>query len=70
MLRRWIGLDGRITKLGPFKMTGSSYPSDLVTVSALVTGKSDETRRVQVEFLAANDRGEAARGEAQVALSA
>ena len=34
MLRRWIGLDGRITKLGPFRMTGSSYPGDVVTVEA------------------------------------
>jgi len=70
MLRRWIGLDGRITKLGPFRMTGSSYPSDVVTVSARVTGKSDDTRRVQVELLAVNDRGEAGRGAAEVVLPA
>jgi len=70
MLRRWIGLDGRITKLGPFRMTDSSYPSDLVTVSGRVTGKSDESRRVQVELLATNDRGEAGRGEAEIALPA
>jgi acyl dehydratase len=70
MLRRWIGLDGRITKLGPFRMTGSSYPSDVVTVSGRVTAKSDDTRRVQVELLAANDRGEAGRGEAEVSLPA
>jgi hypothetical protein len=49
-------------------MTGSSYPGDLVTVSGRVTGKSDDTRRVQVELLAANDRGEAGRGEAEIAL--
>jgi acyl dehydratase len=67
MLRRWIGLDGKITKLGPFRMTGSSYPSDLVTVSARVTSKGEEGR-VDVELLARNDRGEAARGQAQVML--
>ena len=49
-------------------MTGSSYPSDVVTVSGRITGKSDDTRRVQVELLAANDRGEAGRGEAEIAL--
>ncbi|HEY3917240.1 MAG TPA: MaoC family dehydratase N-terminal domain-containing protein [Stellaceae bacterium] len=70
MLRRWIGLDGRITRLGPFRMTGSSYPSDVVTAQARVTGKSEtgEGPRVDVELLALNNRGEAARGEAQVAL--
>jgi len=70
MLRRWIGLDGRIRRLGPFRMTGSSYPGDIVTARARVTEitqPSDE-RLIKVELFAANDRGEAARGEAQVAL--
>ena len=39
MLRRWMGLDGRLRKLGPFRMTGSSYPDDVVTARARVTGK-------------------------------
>ena len=68
MLRRWIGLDGRITKLGPFRMTGSSYPGDVVTVEAKVTGITSP--RVDVEIIARNNRGEAARGEAQIALPA
>ncbi len=68
MLRRWIGLDGRITKLGPFKMTGSSYPGDVVTVSATVTGLAAPA--IDVELIATNNRGEAARGQAQVALPA
>ncbi|HXQ54014.1 MAG TPA: MaoC family dehydratase N-terminal domain-containing protein [Stellaceae bacterium] len=72
VLRRWIGLDGRIRKLGPFRMTGSSYPGDVVTAQARVVEKtqSPDDALVKVELLALNDRGEAGRGEAQVALPA
>lgn len=72
MLRRWIGLDGRIRKLGPFRMTGSSYPGDVVTTRARVVGKTEPPQKglINVELLALNNRGEAARGEAQVALPA
>lgn len=72
MLRRWIGLDGRIRKLGPFRMTGASYPGDVVTVLARVTEKlqASDDRLIKVELLARNDRGEAGRGDAQVALPA
>ena len=70
MLRRWMGLDGRIAKLGPFRMTGSSYPGDVVTVEARVTAKApaSDGGRVTLELLARNNRGEAARGDAQIAL--
>jgi len=72
MLRRWIGLDGRIRKLGPFRMNGSSYPEDVITAKARVVEKSadGEEKRVKLELSVANPRGEAARGEAQVALPA
>jgi 3-methylfumaryl-CoA hydratase len=71
MLRRWIGLDGKIVRLGPFRMTGSSYPGDVVTVRARVTAKSEPSERLAtVELVAVNDRGEAAKGEAQIALPA
>jgi 3-methylfumaryl-CoA hydratase len=72
MLRRWMGLDGRIRKLGPFRMTGSSYPGDVVTARARVIEKTQapDERLVKVELLALNDRGEAGRGEAQVTLPA
>jgi len=70
MLRRWMGFDGRIAKLGPFRMTGSSYPGDVVTVEARVTAKmpAGEGDQVALELLARNNRGEAARGEARIAL--
>ena len=69
MLRRWIGLDGRIAKMGPFRMGGSSYPDDIVTARARVTEKPQDAQgRVTVELVALNNRGEAARGEAQVLL--
>jgi 3-methylfumaryl-CoA hydratase len=68
MLRRWIGLDGRIRKVGPFRMTGSSYPGDVVTARARIVETSPEEHLAKLEIVALNDRGEAARGEAQVVL--
>jgi 3-methylfumaryl-CoA hydratase len=69
-LRRWMGLDGRLAKLGPFRMIGSSYPDDVVTARAKVTEttRDAERGRVKLEIVVANDRGDAARGEAEVTL--
>jgi acyl dehydratase len=70
MLRRWIGLDGRITRLGPFRMTGSSYPNDTVITYGKIIEKTGDGRgrRVKLEIWCDNDRGEACRGQAEVAL--
>jgi 3-methylfumaryl-CoA hydratase len=70
MLRRWIGLDGRIVKLGPFRMTGSSYPDDTITARARVVDKEQHADKgsVKIELLVLNNRGDAVRGEAQVML--
>jgi 3-methylfumaryl-CoA hydratase len=70
MLRRWMGLDGRLRRLGPFRMSGSSYPDDVVTARARVVDRVPEEQLVKVELLATNNRGEAARGEAHVVLPA
>jgi 3-methylfumaryl-CoA hydratase len=72
MLRRWIGLDGRLTKLGPFRMIGSSYPDDIVTARARVTETVPDADggRVKLDIVVVNPRSEAARGEAEVALPA
>jgi 3-methylfumaryl-CoA hydratase len=69
-LRRWMGLDGRLVKLGPFRMIGSSYPDDVVTARARVTEtlRGADGGRVKLEIVVVNNRGEAARGEAEVAL--
>lgn len=70
MLRRWMGLDGRLRKLGPFRMTGSSYPEDVVTARARVTEtvRDADGGRVKLEIVVVNNRGEAARGAAEVVL--
>lgn len=70
MLRRWMGLDGRLTKLGPFRMIGSSYPEDVVTARARVTETTRDAAggRVKLDIGVVNNRGDAARGEAEVAL--
>ena len=72
MLRRWIGLAGRIRALGPFKMGGATHPDDIISASATVTGLSAENgeNRITLELVAINNRGEAARGEAQVSVPA
>jgi acyl dehydratase len=67
-LRRWMGLDGRLTRLGPFKMGASSHPGDVVTCRAKVVGKEAEGNRVKLEISVTNARGVAASGEAEVAL--
>ena len=70
MMRRWIGLGGRIRALGPFRMGGSTYPEDVISASATVLemSKTDAENRVKLELVTINNRGEAARGEAHVAL--
>jgi len=70
MLRRWMGLDGRIKKLGPFRMTGSSYPDDGISAHARISEKIEPDQLIKLELLVVNPRGEAARGEAIVALPA
>jgi 3-methylfumaryl-CoA hydratase len=69
LLRRWIGFDGRIRKLGPFRMNGSSYPGDIVTARARVTEiTTGHDPRMKLEIVVVNNRGEAVRGEAEVCL--
>ena len=72
MLRRWIGLDGKITRIGPFRMTGSSYPNDTVIAYGKIIERTDDGRdkRIKLEIWCDNDRGEACRGQAEVALPA
>ena len=69
-LRRWIGLDGRLRKLGPFRMVKSSHPGDTLTCSARVVNKEvvDNQGRVYLDISTHNPRAKAARGEAMVIL--
>ncbi len=69
-LRRWIGLDGRLRKLGPFRMVKNSHPGDTLTCRARVVNKEvvDNVGRVHLEISVQNPRAEAARGQAIVSL--
>ncbi|HZT05626.1 MAG TPA: MaoC family dehydratase N-terminal domain-containing protein [Chloroflexota bacterium] len=69
-LRRWMGLDGRIKKMGPFRMVKNSHPGDTLTGRARVVDKElrDGAGIVQLEIGVDNPRAEAARGSATVAL--
>jgi acyl dehydratase len=69
-LRRWMGLDGRIEKMGPFRMVKNSHPNDTITGRATVVGLEPQGDRglVKLEIGVDNPRGEAARGEATISL--
>jgi 3-methylfumaryl-CoA hydratase len=65
-LRRWMGLDGRLRQLGPFRMNKNSHPGDSLICRCRVAGKAEDA--VRVDIIIDNPRGEAARGEATVVL--
>ncbi len=69
-LRRWIGLDGKLKKLGPFRMVKNSHPGDTLTCRGRVVNKEviENQGRVSLEIWVQNPRGEAARGQAIVSL--
>jgi 3-methylfumaryl-CoA hydratase len=69
-LRRWMGLDGRLRKLGPFRMVKNSHPGDTLTCRARVVNKEvvDNLGRFHLEISVHNPRAEAARGQAIVTL--
>src|SRR5205823_2929828 len=69
-LRRWIGLDGRILKMGPFRMVKNSHPGDTLTCHARVVSKEQRDGQgiVQLEIGVDNPRAQAARGEATVVV--
>ncbi len=69
-LRRWMGLDGRIRKMGPFRMVKNSHPGDTLTVRAKITSKEivDGQGMVSLEIGVDNPRDEAARGVTKVSL--
>jgi 3-methylfumaryl-CoA hydratase len=69
-LRRWMGLEGRIRKMGPFRMVKNSHPGDTLTGHARVTAKElqDDQGLIHLEIGVDNPRGEAARGEVTVSV--
>ncbi len=69
-LRRWIGLDVRVKKLGPFRMVKNSHPGDTLTCRARVVNKEvlDNVGRVHLEISVQNPRADDARGQAIVSL--
>jgi len=70
MLRRWIGLDGRIVKIGPFRMVKSGYPGDTLVSGGCVTKVDVDDQRglVSVSVRVDSPRGRAALGDAIVSL--
>ena len=69
-MRRWMGLDGRLRKLGPFRITRSCHPGDMITCTGNVIGKEvvDGVGLVEVELAVRNPRTEAARSKATVSV--
>jgi 3-methylfumaryl-CoA hydratase len=69
-LRRWMGLGGRVRKMGPFRMTHNTYPGDILSAGGRVESAEirDGEGLASLELWAENQRGEAARGKATVVL--
>ncbi|MGQ9352069.1 FAS1-like dehydratase domain-containing protein [Mycolicibacterium gilvum] len=70
-LRRWMGLRGRLVQLGPFKMSASVHPGDVVQARWTVTGKHAQAGAdvVDLQFgVFAGDR-QAAQGVAAIHLN-
>lgn len=72
-LRRWMGLRGRLVQLGPFKMSASVHPGDVVQARWTVTGKHAQAGAdvVDLEFgvFAGGDRQAAQGGVAAIHLN-
>ncbi|WP_418601866.1 FAS1-like dehydratase domain-containing protein [Mycolicibacterium sp. SCSIO 43805] len=69
-LRRWMGLRGRLVHLGPFKMSASVHPGDVVQARWTVTGKHAQAgaETVDLDFgVFAGDR-QAVQGIATITL--
>jgi hypothetical protein len=69
-MRRFMGLDGRLRKLGPFRIARSCHPGDMISCSGRVIGKevTDGVGLVHLELAVRNPRTEAARSEAIVSV--
>lgn len=69
-LRRWMGLDGRIRKMGPYRLVKNSHPGDTLTGRGRVVAKEvkDGEGLVHLEIGIDNPRGEAGRGSVTVSL--
>ena len=70
MLRRWIGLDGRIVKIGPFRMKGAGHPGDTLVCGGRVTGIETAGGRalVTLSIWVDSPRGRGTSGEAVISL--
>jgi hypothetical protein len=69
-MRRWMGLDGRLRKLGPYRIARSSHPDDMMHCTGRVVDKeiADGVGLVHLELAINNPRTEAARTKATVSL--
>jgi len=69
-LREWMGLQGTITKIGPFRMKIFTCVGDVVTFNAKVKDKHEEDGKgiVSLEIWAESHRGQTVSGEATIEL--
>jgi acyl dehydratase len=69
-LREWMGLQGSIRKLGPFRMTLFMSVGDVVTFKATVKDKHKEDSKgiIDLDILAETPKGQTVKGTASVIL--
>lgn len=70
-LRRWMGLAGRVRSMGPFRMTSSSYPGDLLITRGRVVDKtnSGDVTVLRLDMSVRNDRAEVLRGNTEIVIN-
>lgn len=69
-LRSWMGLGGRLRRLGPFRIQKNICPGDVLTCGGRVKSKEEGEREglVKVEIWQESERGVTSRGEASISL--
>ena len=69
-MREWIGLRGRVKKIGPFRMKIFNCVGDKITFKASVSKKREEdgNGEVLLEIWSETHKGESVTGEAMVIL--
>jgi acyl dehydratase len=68
LLREWIGLKGKIKKIGPFRMRIFNCVGDLVTFKGKVKQVQNEKGEIVLDIWSETRRGQTTTGEATVML--
>jgi len=69
LLREWMGLEGRVVKLGPMKMMAFNVVGDIAVFGGKVTGVDIDSGRIKLALTTQTEKGPTVSCEAVVDLS-